>query len=71
MTSEESVVRALNTSGRAVLFAGATVCIAMLGLLVLRLDFLTGLGLSSALMVLFTVLAAVTLLPAMLGVVSA
>jgi RND superfamily putative drug exporter len=67
MTVEESAVRALNTSGRAVLFAGATVIIAMLGLLVLRLNFLTGLGLSSAVMVLFTVLTAVTLLPALLA----
>ncbi|HEY7176140.1 MAG TPA: MMPL family transporter, partial [Micromonosporaceae bacterium] len=64
---DESIVRALNTSGRAVLFAGATVCIAMLGLLVLRLNFLAGLGVPSALMVLFTVLAAVTLLPALLA----
>ncbi len=68
LSVEESTVRAMNTSGRAVLFAGATVIIAMLGLLVLRLDFLSGLGLSSALMVLFTVITAVTLLPAMLGV---
>jgi RND superfamily putative drug exporter len=64
---EESIVRALNTSGRAVLFAGATVCIAMLGLLVLRVDFLAGLGVPSALMVLFTVAAAITLLPALLA----
>jgi RND superfamily putative drug exporter len=68
MSIEESTVRALDTSGRAVLFAGATVCIAMLGLLVLRLNFLTGIGISSAVMVLFTVATAVTLLPAMLGV---
>jgi putative drug exporter of the RND superfamily len=68
MGVEESAVRALNTSGRAVLFAGATVIIAMLGLLVLNLNFLTGLGLSSAFMVLFTVLAATTLLPALLGI---
>src|SRR5262249_16693153 len=68
MSVEESAVRALNTSGRAVLFAGATVIIAMLGLLVLRLNFLTGLGLSSAVMVLFTVLTAVTLLPALLRI---
>ena len=37
MPSEEAAVRALNTAGRAVLFAGGTVCIALLGLLVLRL----------------------------------
>jgi RND superfamily putative drug exporter len=67
LSVEDSIVRALNTSGRAVLFAGATVCIAMLGLLVLRLNFLAGLGVPSALMVLLTVLAAVTLLPALLA----
>jgi RND superfamily putative drug exporter len=69
LSPEEAAVRALNTSGRAVLFAGGTVCIAMLGLLVLNLNFLTGIGLSSAVMVLFTVLAAITLLPAFLGII--
>src|SRR5207245_11435652 len=44
LSPEESAVRALNTSGRAVIFAGATVCIAMLGMLVLVLSFLHGLG---------------------------
>lgn len=68
LTPEAAAVRALDTSGRAVLFAGATVCVAMLGLLVLRLGFLTGIGVSSSVMVLFTVLTAITLLPAMLGV---
>jgi RND superfamily putative drug exporter len=67
MSVEESVVRSLNTSGRAVLFAGATVCIALLGLLVLRVSFLSGMGIGAAIAVFFTVLAAVTLLPAMLG----
>ncbi|RZS91022.1 RND superfamily putative drug exporter [Motilibacter rhizosphaerae] len=64
---EESVVRALDTSGRAVLFAGATVCIALLGLLVLGVSFLNGMGIGAAVAVLFTVLASVTLLPALLG----
>jgi putative drug exporter of the RND superfamily len=69
LTPEEAAIRSLNTSGRAVLFAGGTVCIAMLGLLVLRLSFLTGIGTASAIMVLFTVVAAITLLPAFLGVI--
>ena len=60
-------MRALNTSGRAVLFAGGTVCIALLGLLVLRMSFLNGLSLASAMTVLITMAAAVTLLPALLG----
>jgi RND superfamily putative drug exporter len=67
MSVEDSVVRSLNTSGRAVLFAGATVIIALLGLLVLRVSFLSGMGIGAGIAVFFTVLAAVTLLPAMLG----
>jgi RND superfamily putative drug exporter len=65
---EEAAVQALNTSGRAVLLAGSTVCIALLGILVLGVGFLNGLAVASALTVVFTVLAAVTLLPALLGV---
>ena len=64
---EESAVRALNTSGRAVLFAGGTVCIALLGLLVLSVGFLNGMAYASVLMVVFTMAAAITLLPAMFG----
>src|SRR5258708_5368020 len=65
---EEAAVQAIDTSGRAVLFAGSTVCIALLGILVLGVSFLNGLAVASALTVVFTVLAAVTLLPALLGV---
>jgi RND superfamily putative drug exporter len=68
LTTEEAAVTALNTSGRAVLFAGSTVCIALLGILVLNVNFLNGLAVASALTVVCTVLAAVTLLPALLGV---
>jgi putative drug exporter of the RND superfamily len=68
LTPEEAAVTALNTSGRAVLFAGGTVCIAILGILVLGMSFLNGLAVACALTVVFTVLAAVTLLPALLGV---
>ena len=67
MAVEDSAVRALDTSGRAVLFAGATVCVALLGLLVLRVDFLNGLGIGAAITVVFSVASAITLLPAMLG----
>ncbi|MBO0870885.1 MAG: MMPL family transporter, partial [Micromonosporaceae bacterium] len=69
LSTEESVVRALNTSGRAVIFAGLTVCIAMLGLYVLGVSFLGGIGLSAAVMVLFNVAAAITLLPALLRLI--
>ncbi|MEU8349604.1 MMPL family transporter, partial [Streptomyces sp. NPDC048845] len=61
--------RAVATSGRAVAFAGATVCIALLGMLVLRLDFLNGVAIAASLTVLLTVAASVTLLPALLGVI--
>jgi RND superfamily putative drug exporter len=67
MTPEDSAVRALNTAGRAVLFAGATVCVALLGLLIVRLNLLDGLAYSSVFAVAMTMAAAVTLLPAMLG----
>ncbi|MFI5958498.1 MMPL family transporter [Cryptosporangium sp. NPDC051539] len=67
LSVEESAVRALNTSGRAVVFAGITVCIALLGMLVLNLSFLTGIGVAASLVVLFSVASAVTLLPALLG----
>ena len=63
LTPEEAAVRAIDTSGRAVLFAGSTVCIALLGILILGIGFLSGLAVASALTVVFTVLAAVTLLP--------
>jgi RND superfamily putative drug exporter len=67
MSVEDSVVKALDTSGRAVLFAGGTVVIALLGLFVLGMSFLDGLAVASAATVVATVFAAVTLLPALLG----
>jgi putative drug exporter of the RND superfamily len=67
LAPEDAAVKAINTSGRAVLFAGSTVCIALLGMFVLDLSFLNGLAVACALTVVFTVLAAVTLLPALLG----
>ena len=67
MSPKDAAVRALNTSGRAVLFAGTTVCIALLGMLVLRIGYISGLGIAAAVTVLFTVAAATTLLPALLG----
>ncbi|WP_327359160.1 MMPL family transporter [Streptomyces sp. NBC_01304] len=66
--AEESAVQALNTSGRAVLFAGGTVCIALAGMLVMDMRFLDGVVIATSLTVVLSVLAAITLLPAMLGV---
>src|SRR5262249_35897057 len=65
---QRSAVLALNTSGRAVLFAGGTVCIALLGLLSIGVGFIDGLAVPAAITVVCTVLAAVTLLPALFGV---
>jgi RND superfamily putative drug exporter len=67
LSPEEAAVRALNTAGRAMLFAGSAVCIALLGLLVLRLSFLSGMALAAAGTVALTVATASTLLPALLG----
>jgi RND superfamily putative drug exporter len=64
---EASVVEALDTSGRAVLFAGLIVCIAMLGMFALGVSFLYGVAIAAAVTVAFTVLAALTLLPALLA----
>jgi RND superfamily putative drug exporter len=65
--STDAVIESLDTSGRAVLFAGMTVCIALLGMLTLGLSFLSGVGIAATIVVAFTVLAAMTLLPALLG----
>ncbi|QIY57721.1 MMPL family transporter [Streptomyces sp. RPA4-5] len=66
---DEAATRAVAVSGRAVVFAGATVCIALLGMLILRLSFLNGVALAASLTVVLTVAAAITLLPALLGVI--
>ena len=68
LTPVDAAVAALNTSGRAVLFAGATVAVAMLGLLILGVGFLSGIGISAAVMLAFAVAIAVTMLPALFGV---
>ncbi|MFE9019421.1 MMPL family transporter [Streptomyces sp. NPDC007808] len=63
----ESITHAVATTGRAVVFAGATVCIALLGMLILRLGFLNGVAIAASLTVVLTVAASVTLLPALLS----
>ncbi|MGW0393088.1 MMPL family transporter [Streptomyces sp. NPDC003042] len=64
---DEAAESAVSTTGRAVVFAGATVCIALLGMLVLRLKFLNGVAVAASLTVVLTVAASVTLLPALLS----
>jgi uncharacterized membrane protein YdfJ with MMPL/SSD domain len=63
----DAIVVTMGTAGRAVLTAGTTVVIGMLGLLVLRQSLLTGVAIAAAATVAMTVLAALTLLPALLG----
>jgi len=67
MTVEESVGRAVATAGQAVIFAGGTVVIAILGLAVAGIPFMTAAGVAISVIVLIMVVASVTLLPAFLG----
>src|SRR5215210_1143428 len=63
----DATLLSIDTSGRAVLFAGIVVVIAMLGMLLLGISFLYGPAIGAALSVLFTMAAALTLMPAILG----
>ncbi len=63
----DATLKAIDTSGRAVLFAGIVVVIAMLGMMLLGISFLYGPAIGAALSVLFTMIAALTLMPAILG----
>jgi RND superfamily putative drug exporter len=67
LSYEEAAAQAVNTSGRTVLFAGTTVCIALLGQFALGVSFLYGLSVSSAIAVALTMATSLTFLPAMLG----
>jgi RND superfamily putative drug exporter len=63
-----AVVRAIDTAGRAVLFAGLTVIISLLGMLLLGVTFLYGVAIAAAIAVLMTMIASLTLLPALLTI---
>ncbi|WP_448631033.1 MMPL family transporter [Cellulomonas soli] len=67
MDPEESTARALATAGSAVVFAGLTVMIALVGLAVARIPFLTVMGVAAAVGVGIAVVIALTLTPALLG----
>ena len=67
MNVEESTVVAIDTAGRAVAFAGTTVVISLLGMLIMRLSFITGLAIGAAVVVAVTMVASLTLLPALMG----
>ncbi|MEU6646813.1 MMPL family transporter [Saccharomonospora sp. NPDC046836] len=64
---EEAAARAVGTAGSAVVFAGLTVVIALAGLAVVGIPFLTQMGIAAAVTVVLAVLIALTLLPALLG----
>src|SRR5262249_60627931 len=67
MQPQDAVVTAMRRAGRAVLTAGTTVVTGMLGLLVLRQPLLNGVAIAAAATVAMTVIAALTLLPALLS----
>jgi putative drug exporter of the RND superfamily len=67
MDLQTSISEAMDTAGRAVLFAGITVIIALMGQFLLGVSFLYGLAVASSLAVLTTMLAALTILPAVLS----
>ena len=64
---QQSVSIALDTAGRAVTFAGTTVVISLLGMLTMQVSFVGGLAVGAATVVAVTVVASLTLLPALLG----
>jgi len=63
----ESVGAALDSAGRAVLFAGVTVVVSLLGMLLMGITFVTGLAIAASTTVMVTMLASMTLLPALIG----
>lgn len=67
MSVDEAAGRAVATAGQAVVFAGGTVVIAILGLAVAGVPFMTAGGIAISLIVLIMVLASLTLIPAFLG----
>jgi putative drug exporter of the RND superfamily len=68
MEKRAAAIAAIDTAGRAVLFAGITVIIALMGMMLLGLSFLYGVAMAAAMAVLFTMIAALTLLPALLTI---
>jgi len=69
LSPEEAIVLSISTAGRAVLFAGTTVVISLLGILLMGFSFVQGIAVGGAAAVLVTMLASVTLLPGVLGFV--
>jgi putative drug exporter of the RND superfamily len=68
LESQPAAAKAIDTAGRAVLFAGLTVIISLLGMLLLGVTFLYGVAIAAAIAVLMTMIASLTLLPALLTI---
>jgi RND superfamily putative drug exporter len=68
LEKREAAIAAVDTAGRAVLFAGVTVIISLMGMLLLGITFLYGVALAAGLAVFCTMIAALTLLPALLAI---
>jgi putative drug exporter of the RND superfamily len=66
---ESAIATAVRTSGRAIVFAGGTVVVSLLGLLLIGMDFLKGFAVASSLTVAIAVAGAITLVPALLAVI--
>jgi putative drug exporter of the RND superfamily len=69
MDTEQAVVKAMTTAGRAVIFAGITVIISLMGMFLMELSFMNGLAVGAGIAVFVTMMASVTLLPALMGLV--
>jgi RND superfamily putative drug exporter len=69
LSVEDAVVASAGTAGRAVLFAGIIVCVALLGMVTVGVSVLSGAAIAASIAVLFPMLAAQTLLPALMGTV--
>jgi RND superfamily putative drug exporter len=67
LSVEQAVVESMDTSGRAVLFAGVTVIISLMGLSLMGLSFVQGIAIAASIGVLLMILGSLTLLPALLG----
>ncbi len=67
LTPEQATVRAMDTAGRAVIFAGLTVVVSLLGMVLMGLSFVTGLAVATSITVAATMLASMTLLPALIA----
>jgi RND superfamily putative drug exporter len=68
LSTQDAVINASATAGRAVLFAGITVCIALCGMFIVGVSVLSGAAIAASISVLFPMLAAQTLLPALNGI---